>query len=225
MLKFYGQQPPAPYHLLNLGGVCPHCKTGTRFSRTSHPDVQQLQASGIQHFVLSYACDACLGPIPVQWRIHGWGNNLCNVAEPKLALAVREPFDFEHVPEVVRKEIGEALDCLSVGSPNGFAAMCRRAIQTMCTNLGAGASTRIKAQIEEMAQISELDEEWKGLAMQVMLTGHDGAHPHLPEVGPERAAMLLSLLRDLVYQLYTRPGKVKAAASLRKKKVEENKPT
>jgi len=52
-----------------------------------------------------------------------------------------------------------------------------------------------------------------------MLTGHDGAHPHLPEVGQERAAVLLSLLKDLVYELYTRPGKVKKAASLRQQSI------
>jgi hypothetical protein len=198
---------------------------GARFSRTTVPESAKFQADRkILHFVLNYTCDVCLGPIPIQWRIAGWeSNGLPVVSEAKLVIAVREPFDFEYVPKEVSNEIAEALDCLSVGSTNGFAALCRRAIQAVCTNLGAGASTKIKAQIDEMADISNLDQEWKDVALQVMLTGHDGAHPHLPDVDQERATMLLSLLRDLIYQLYTRPGKVKASAGLRRKKVEEKK--
>lgn len=56
-----------------------------------------------------------------------------------------------------------------------------------------------------------------------MLSGHDGSHPHLPEMNQERASVLLSLLQDLTYQLYTRPGNIEAAAELRKKAIESKK--
>ena len=48
----------------------------------------------------------------------------------------------------------------------------------------------------------ELDDELKDLAIQVM-----------------RAQLLLSLLRDLTYELHTRPGNIKAAAKLRSDKI------
>lgn len=115
----------------------------------------------------------------------------------------------------------EGLACLSVGAVNGFAAVCRRAIQAICTDLGAAATTKIKGQIGDMIRLTGLDQEWEGLAIQIMLSGHDGAHPHLPEVGSDRAAVLLSLMQDLTYELYTRPGKIKGAAALRAKAIEQ----
>lgn len=176
-----------------------------------------MRNHGIREFVVNYSCEACLGPIPVLWQIYTWNSqNQPEVHSPRMILPIREEFDFAYVPESVKVEIEEALDCLSVGSLNGFAAVCRRAIQAACTDLGAEASTRVKRQIDEMAKLSGLDDEMKDLAIQIMLSGHDGSHPHLPEMNPERAGIMLSLLRDLVHELYTRPGKIKKAAEARR---------
>ena len=56
-----------------------------------------------------------------------------------------------------------------------------------------------------------------------MLSGHNGSHPDLPDVNAKRAALLLSLLRDLTYELYTRPGKIKDAAVSRKEAIQKKK--
>jgi len=82
-------------------------------------------------------------------------------------------------------------------------------------NLGSGATTKVKQQIDEAVKLTNLDEEWHALMLQIMLAGHDGSHPHLPEMNPARAGIALQLLRDLTYQLYTRPGKIREAAKLR----------
>lgn len=221
MLTFYGAKPPGYVQFLTLGGICPHCKSGSRFTLTTLPDNRQLFKDHISRVVLNYSCDICLGPIPIEWHVIEWSKDQLKVESPKLVLRSREPFDFEHVPEDVKKEIEEALGCLSVNAYNGFAAVCRRAIQAISTNLGSGASTKVKKQIEEMIEITGLDDEWKELATQIMLSGHDGSHPHLPDVNVERATVLLSLLKDLTYQLYTRPGKIKESAELRKKAISQ----
>ena len=120
------------------------------------------------------------------------------------------------MPPEVKKEISEGLDCLSVGAYNGFAGLCRRTIQAICTITGAGSSTKVQAQIEEMANAAGLDDETKRIAIEIMLAGHDGSHPHLPDVNSDRAAILLELVRDIVYQMFTRPGRIKQSAELRK---------
>ena len=74
-----------------------------------------------------------------------------------------------------------------------------------------------------MAELSDLAEELRELAYQVMLGGHDGSHPHLPAVDETRAALLLELLRDLTHELYTRPGRIKHAANLRNAAIEQRK--
>ena len=216
MLKFYGIDPPNDYSLLRPGGVCPYCKESTRFTQTTAPDVHKIMSDKMKYFILSYSCDACLMPIPIQWYVYSYnGGNQIVVDNPKVLLIAKEPYDFSHVPDEIIKEVQEAIDCLSVNAYNGFAALCRRSIQAICANLGAGASDKVKNQVNEMITTTGLDDEWKELTTQIMLSGHDGAHPHLPEVGLDRATVLLSLIQDLTYQLYTRPGKIKEAASLR----------
>lgn len=54
--------------------------------------------------------------------------------------------------------------------------MCRRTIQSICTDLGAGATTNIERQINETAQLAGLEQDWLDLMFPVMLMGHDGAH-------------------------------------------------
>jgi hypothetical protein len=142
---------------------------------------------------------------------------------PELILRTNEPFDFDHVPEKVKKEINEGLDCLSVNAYNGFAGMCRRAVQSICTSLGAESSTKVQAQINEMAQLADLDAETKTIAIEVMLAGHDGSHPHLPDVNSDRAVVLLSLMQDLTYQLFTRTGNIKKSSQLRRAAIEDKK--
>ena len=224
MLKFYEIQPPNHWARIRPGGICPHCKESSRFALTSNPDVQKIMSDNILYFVLCYSCDACLMPIPIQWKVYNYeGGDSIKVCNPEMLLISKEPFDFDHVPDYVKTEIQEAIDCLSVSAYNGFAALCRRSIQAICTNLGAGATDKVKQQVNEMITATGLDEEWRELTIQIMLSGHDGAHPHLPEVGLDRATVLLSLVQDLTYQLYTRPGKIKEAASLRQTAIKRSK--
>ena len=223
MFKFYGYSPPDFVHRIEVGGHCPHCNAGTKFIRTTDPQPGTLAHNKVCEVVVDYVCSICRKPIPIKWRVRGIDGKNVKVDSPKAVLPMREPFDFEHVPDSVREEIEEALDCLSVNAFNGFAAVCRRSIQVICTDLGADATTRVKNQIEDMMRITGLEDDWKELAFQIMLSGHDGAHPHLPEMTSDRASVLLSLLQDLTYQIYTRPGKVREAASLRKEAIEDRK--
>jgi len=61
-----------------------------------------------------------------------------------------------------------------------------------------------------------IDEEAFDQLKQIMLTGHDGAHPHLPKLSPERAGVLLELMKDVLYQLFVRQAKIREAAELRR---------
>lgn len=224
MIRFYGSDPPCEFDSVRVGGTCPSCGTDARFSLTSPPDLVAIGKDNARKFIAGYTCDACMAPIAICWEILGYGRaNSPKVDFVEVVQRTREPFNFDHVPEAVQKEIEEALDCLSVDAYNGFAALCRRAVQALCTNLGAGARSKVRAQIKEMVGLTGLGEDWEEHATQVMLSGHDGSHPHLPEVDRKRAALLLSLLRDLVFQLYTRPGKVREAAALRREAIERRK--
>jgi hypothetical protein len=138
MFQFYGTQPPNLLTKIRLGDVCPHCHRGSRFTLLLSPEFSVLRHWGIREFVAGYACELCLKPLGILWQVYDWpDNNQPRVAAPELIVRSREQFDLSHVPPAVATEINEALDCLSVHAYNGFASLCRRAVQAMCTNLGA----------------------------------------------------------------------------------------
>ncbi len=223
MFQFYDKNPPELLGNMQIGGKCPHCKEASRFSLGTHPEFARVHQLGATELVVNYICELCLRAIPILWHIRGWNGIQPTVESPELVISSIEDFNFDHVPDAARKEIEEALSCLSVSAYNGFAALCRRAVQAICVDLGAEGSTRVEQQIRDMSDLVELDPEWKDLVSQVMLIGHDGAHPHLPEVDAERATLLLSLLKDLTYELYTRPGNVKKAMELRQQAIQRKK--
>ena len=55
---------------------------------------------------------------------------------------------------------------------------------------------------------------------QAIVDGHDGAHPHLPRLTSERAAVLFELMKDVLYQLFVRRSKIKEAMQLRRAAIE-----
>jgi len=116
------------------------------------------------------------------------------------------PFEFEHVPTDVASEVREALACFQVGAFNGFAAVCRRAIQAACGS--EQRTTRLDDQVKQLFREHALDDETQELVRQVVLSGHDGAHSHLPPVTQERAQILLELVRIACSELYTKPGRM-----------------
>lgn len=215
MIRVYGAQNGA-LPSLAIGGRCPHCLENSRYVLTSAAIAAPLKQHEARELYASYICSGCSRAIPVYWVITGWHGDYPNVIVPEEVLRVVAEYDFGHVPERVKIAIKEALDCLSVNAFNGFAAVVRRAIQAMCEDLGAQGSNKIQHQINDVHAQGMIDDNQKNLAEQIMLTGHDGAHPHLPNVDSGRAQLLLELLRDITTQIYTRPGRIKQNAEMRK---------
>ena len=209
MLQFYGTQPPGPLNALRCGGTCPHCGQRASFTRMQDVIENQAKAAKVREIMVAYHCDACLKPIPIWYDVVDWDPT--RVDRPRIALPVRETFDVEHVPAEVTREIDEALACLSVGAHHGFGAMARRVVQAIVRDLGDDGRSRIEAQVGEMLALSGVEESVGDAARRSLLPA-DEADLALPDMDRRRSAVILSLLRDLTYQLYTRPGRVRSAA-------------
>ena len=207
MLQFYGNQPPAPLNTLRVGGTCPHCGQRSSFTRMQDLIENVARAAKLREIMVVYHCDACLAPVPVRYDVVDW--DPARVDRPRMALPVVESYDLEHVPESVARVIREALDCLSVAAYLGFAAMARRAVRAIVEDLGSEGEARLERQVEEILELAGLDDDWKARARQALRPTPGVAEPDLDARG---AKVLLSLLRDLTYQLYTRPGRVRWAA-------------
>lgn len=101
--------------------------------------------------------------------------------------------------------------------------MCRRCIQSVFTDLGAEGKDKVFNQLEDIKHTASLDDDTYDLLKQVIVSGHDGAHPHLPRLSPQRAGILLELMKDVLYQLFIRKAKIQEAINMRKQDINEAK--
>jgi hypothetical protein len=135
-----------------------------------------------------------------------------------------ETFDYQHLPEAVASDFKEALTSYSHSCWNAAAAMCRRTVQSAAEALGAHGSDKVTSQILDIKEVAGIDDDTFATLKQVILVGHDGSHPHLPKVGEGRAAVLVELMKDVLYQLFIRKAKVQEAAKLREEAIAAKKP-
>jgi hypothetical protein len=128
----------------------------------------------------------------------------------------QESYDFDRLPGTVASDFREALIFYSQGCFNAFAAISRRTIQSASSMLGAKGEDKVLKQIEDLRELAQVDEETFSVIKQLVISGHDAAHPHLPALQPERAEILLEPMKDVLYQLFVRQHKLEEAAAKRK---------
>lgn len=205
---------------------CPHCSSGTNLIPVSLPDFHQLMKFQPENIGIGYICAICRDTIFLRFTVHEYnkGTGLISVeTEFRSVEFAIEKFELNYLPKEVRCDFEEALKCYSFKAYNGFGAMSRRTIQSTATHLGAKGKNKVKEQVQDMIQLVKIDEDTSRIINQVILDGHDGAHPHLPELNSERARILLELLKDVMYQIYVRTGKLKEASEKRKEQIKMEK--
>tara|TARA_Y100001933_G_C18837861_1_gene496233 strand:+ start:61 stop:735 length:675 start_codon:yes stop_codon:yes gene_type:complete len=205
---------------------CPHCGNSTNLTLISPPNYSQLARYKPKTVGIAYQCSSCIEPVFLKFKIERYdlGNYRIQISEN--AMEIEKPtieFEFEYIPENVVSDFKEALECYSITAYNAFAAMTRRTIQSAADQIGAKGKSKVQNQIKEMKEMAEIDDETYEILSQIIIDGHDGAHPHLPSLSAERAEILLELLKDVMYQLFVRKGKLKKASELRKKQIDLNK--
>lgn len=206
--------------------TCPTCGVNTSPTVMSYPDYQQILKYKPLFAGIVYTCTACRHPIFIRQDLNysSGGSYIRLFGESRHIEKPEIPFDYTFVPKTVGADFKEALKCYQIGALNAFGSMCRRTIQSMAMLSGGTDSNKVQNQIKDMKSMSDdIDDETFEILQQIILDGHDGAHPHLPELSPDRAEILLELMKDVMYQLYVRKGKMNQAAALRKQKIEEEK--
>ena len=196
---------------------CPHCSVQSNISAVSIPRYEYVRRFKPSRVGIAYRCDSCNEPVFLRFRVkHDYGNHRFVIdTEYEEIECPQETFEFTYLPESVANDFREALVCYSNRAHNGFAAMCRRTVQSAFTDLGATGKDRVLAQLRDLKEMAQVDDDTFGLLKQVIVDGHDGAHPHLPRLNVERAVVLLELMKDVLYQLYVRKGKLSEAMALR----------
>lgn len=204
---------------------CPHCFTVSGLSTISPPKYSLLQRYQPENIGIAYQCNACQETVFLRFRVkYDFGNKRVEI-DPNFEEIERpqESYEYDYLPEPVAADFREALSCFSNSCFNAFAAMCRRTIQSACTELGAEGKDKVQRQIDDLRSITDIDDETFDIVRSIVLAGHDGAHPHLPSLSEERGEVLLELMKDVMHQLFVRKAKLEEAAAHRREAIEAKK--
>lgn len=177
-------------------------------------------ARGDFSFLVVCPGPSCLQPAMV--TVHVWDNfgveqlDVMGVyPSPKVA------YDDPGVPEIVRRDFEEALNCRQAGFFLGAATTARRALQTALIEKGANENDKLVNQINALDD-ETLPRKLKLAAHQVRLIGNDAAHPgevqQLLHVGNLSVADVDALLRfaeQVFHMLYVLPHELEQAQAKR----------
>lgn len=196
---------------------CPHCGVQSNITAISVPDYAVAMRFQLPKLGIAYFCNNCHEPVFMKFPV-GYNGHQVGVDETKAEEIERplETFEYRYLPIDVASDFREALTSYSNLCYQAFAAMCRRTVQSAFEMLGAQGKDRVIDQLKEIRETANLDDETYEIFQQIIIAGHDGAHPHLPRLSPERAGVLLELMKDVMYQLFVRQAKIQEAIRLRK---------
>ena len=200
--------------------VCPHCAVRVSAIPISVPRYDLIIRFALHEVGIVARCNSCNRALFFLFQVarRSTPNNPHILADEFMLMnRAVEPFETKYLSGAVLDDFNEGLVCYASSCWNAFAAMCRRCIQSVCESFGAEGSTKVQVQLKELQAMGVADEDTFAQLDQIMLTGHDGAHPHLPPLSQARAAVLMQLMKDVLYQLYVRPAKVREAGELRKR--------
>jgi len=212
---------------------CPHCNKSVNIVAISFPRFQFVWRFQPPRVGIFYMCPACKEPIPLKFDVKMYDPHNATVVHFKPGYTTIEKskisFEFEYLPDEedgkkVKSDFEEALDCYANDNFNAFGSMCRRTIQSAMTQLGAKGKASVERQVQQAKDMGVLEDdtdETDESLEQIILGGHDGSHPNLPTLNKGRAKLLLALIKDVLYQLYVRPGQIKEAKGLRSKSIAE----
>ncbi|MBL0737676.1 DUF4145 domain-containing protein [Flavobacterium sp. GN10] len=205
---------------------CPHCNNAVSISAISVPNYNVLVRFRPKKVGIAYKCNGCDEPIFLKFEIIKWELSIQRISisdSYEIIESSMEDFEYEYLEGAVKNDLKEALLCYSLKAYNAFAAMCRRTIQSSATQLGTKGKDKVQKQLEDLKEMADIDDETFDVLKQIIIDGHDGAHPHLPTLSKARAEILLELIKDVVYQLFVRKAKLAKAAELRSKQISESK--
>ncbi len=125
----------------------------------------------------------------------------------------KERFSFSYLPEETQTLFREALACYSGGNFNAFASMSRRTALSAFRALGEGGKLRAFEEVMEAQDIAAIDDR-TFLPIKSILF-ESGDEEDLPLLDRVQAGILLEIMKDMLYQLFVRHGKLTRAIKVR----------
>jgi Domain of unknown function (DUF4145) len=191
--------------------VCPYCDHAAAFENNLHegsPYGQFGDADESLRVGLS-SCPSCRCVVAI-----GYHNSVTGFWDPVATLPQRvvsapDPL----IPGPVADDLFEARKCFAAGTWKATAAMCRRALQGACLDLGATPGKVLQQQVAEVVASNRVHASLEEWARAIRVMGNSGAHPGddgLETVTQEEAQDILSFTEQFLELTFVVAAKVRA---------------
>ena len=201
----------------NLALTCPHCQVLSHVTPIAVPSFDELVSHRPKQLGVVYRCDSCNAPIFLRFPIKMFGNSRIELgAQFSEVERPREKFSYTHLPEEVDVLFRETLSCYSNASYNAFASMCRRTMQAAFADLGETGKLRVFDQLNDVRVMADLDATTFAGIKRVIFGSDNDPYPDLPTLDDQQAGMLVEIVKDLLYQVYVRKGRLQQAMLMRR---------
>jgi hypothetical protein len=201
----------------NLALQCPHCDVTAHITISAVPSFAELQQYKPRAVGVVGRCDACHAPIFLRFPVRMYRSNRIELSSQFTEIErPREKFTFTHLPADLDLLFRESLVCFSSGAYNAFASMCRRTARAAFDDLGEPGKLRLFDQLNEVRALVNLDQETFQLLKAVIFGTPADSRPEPPLLDANSAAVVLEVMKDLLYEAYVRRGRLQQALLMRK---------
>jgi hypothetical protein len=207
----------------SLALTCPHCQVLAHITPIAVPSFAELSTHRPKYVGIVYRCDACNSPVFLRIAAKSYLPSRIELASQFIEVErAKEKFSYTYLPEPVELLFREALACYSSSTFNAFAAMCRRTMQATFIDLGEAGKLKVFDQLNDVRNMADLDSA-TFLDIKKVIFGSDAdPPPGMPIVEDQMAGVLLEVVKDLLYQVYVRKGRLQQAMMMRKFLSEES---
>jgi hypothetical protein len=201
----------------NLVLQCPHCDVTAHIAISAVPDFAQLQQLKPRAVGVVACCDSCHAPIFLRFPVRMYRSNRIELSAQFTEIErPREKFSFTHLPAQIEQPFREALICFSSGAYNAFASMCRRTARAVFADLGESGKLRVFDQLNAVRTLVNIDTATFQLLKAVIFGTPSDSNPEPPALEANAAAVVLEVMKDLLYEAYVRRGRLQQALLMRK---------
>lgn len=197
--------------------TCPHCAVFAHMTAQATPSFADLAATRPKQTGLIYRCDACNAPVFMRAQVRSIGTERIELsAQLEEIEKPLEPFDYADLPPEIEALFSETLRCYSGSLFNAFATMCRRTLQAVFADLGESGKLRVFDELNNVRDMAELDLETFAPIKRVLFGTDSDPPPNFPPIDEFQAALLVEVVKDLMYECYVRRARLRQAIVVRR---------
>jgi len=194
---------------------CPSCREQGPMTPITRPDFATLKATRPSHTGLVFLCLRCQSPVYVRYQIDSIGESEITLqAQPQTGDPQKDRLNLNYLPERVRKSFIDATGCYQHGLYQAFALMCRQTADAVIQDLGDRGKMKVFDHIEALRNIVELDSKMFDTVSRAVF-GEEGMPHRSDDISRSEAAVLLEVMKDLLYQTYVREERLQRALKMR----------